>query len=140
MPGSLKDAIIQYGLKALVHYAKKALVTVKAEIQRIIADTIVGSVGYLDGPDSKFLRRLVKEEVLVNLGTSSGQRFYRVPANYYLGQLNRKSSSAASTRNTRFVTITGRVTNLLGLVWPRWAPITCSAKWMLQCRPRGLGT
>lgn len=122
MPGSLKDAIIQYGLKALVHYAKKALVTVKAEIQRIIADTIVGSVGYLDGPDSKFLRRLVKEEVLVNLGTSSGQRFYRVPANYYLGQLNRKSSSAASTRNTRFVTITGRVTNLLGLVWPQLGP------------------
>src|SRR5690606_19252481 len=36
MPGSLKDAIIQYGLKALMHYAKKALVTVKAEIQRII--------------------------------------------------------------------------------------------------------
>jgi hypothetical protein len=122
MPGSLKDAIIQYGLKALLHYAKKALVTVKAEVQRMIADSIVSSIGYLDSAESQFLRRLVKEEVLVNLGTSAGQRFYRVPANYYLDQINRRSSSSSYTRNTRFVSITGRVTNLLGIVWPQVAP------------------
>jgi hypothetical protein len=121
-PGSLKDAIIHYGLKALLHYAKKALITVKAEVQRIIADRIVSSIGYLDGPESPFLRRLVKEEALVNLGTSAGQRFYRVPANYYLEQLNRMASSSAYTRKTRFVTVTGKVTNLLGLVWPQVGP------------------
>lgn len=122
MPGTVKDALVHYGVKALLHYAKKVLVTVKAEVQRIITDNIVSSIGYLDSPDSIFLRRLVKEEVLVNLGTSSGQRFYRVPANYYLDQINRRSSSSADTRSTRFVTITGRVSNLLSLVWPQVGP------------------
>ncbi len=122
VPGSLKDAVVHYGLKALLHYAKKALVTVKAEVQKIIADSIVSSIGYLDNPESGLLRRLVKEDILVNLGTSAGQRFYRVPANHYLKLINQESASASCTRKTRFVSITGRVTNLLSAVWPQVGP------------------
>ncbi len=122
VPSNWKDALIHYGSKALIHYAKKALVTVKAEVQKLIAGCIVHSAGFLDDSESLFLRRLAKEDVLVNLGTSLGERFYRVKSNYYLASLNEKSSAKASERKTRYVSLTGRVSNLAAIVWPQIAP------------------
>ncbi len=122
VPTSPKDAALHYGLKALVHYAKKALITVKAEVQKLVTDAIAGSVGYLDGPDSRLLRTLVKEDILVNMGTSAGQRFYRVRANNYLKSINQKSASEFLVRKTRFASLTGRVTNLLSIAWPQLGP------------------
>ncbi len=122
VPSDWKDALIHYGSKALIHYAKKALVTVKAEVQKLIAGCIVHSVGYLDDSESLFLRRLAKEDVLVNLGTSLGERFCRVKSNYYLASLNARSSAGAPERKTRYISLTGRVSNLAGTVWPQIAP------------------
>ncbi len=122
IPTDIKDAAIHYGLKTLIHFTKKALVTVKAELQKIITDSIIGSIGYLDNVENVILRRLSKEDVLINLGTSVGQRFQRVPANCYLQSMNDHSYSAAACRKTRFINITGRVTNLLSVVWPQVGP------------------
>ncbi|MGI6628689.1 MAG: PKD domain-containing protein [Bacillota bacterium] len=122
VPSDWKDALIHYGCKALIHYAKKALVTVKAEVQKLITDSIVRSIEYLDDPESLFLRRLVKEDVLVNLGTSLGQRFTRVKTNHYLGSLNSRSSSESMKRKARYISLTGRISNLAGLIWPQIAP------------------
>ena len=119
VPGDVKDLIIQYGFKALLHYAKKAFVTVKAGVQKMITDSILASIGYLDSPESSFLRRLMKEDVLVNLGTSAGQRFVRVPVNHYLSLINQKSFANSGERKTRFINITGKVMNVLGMVWPQ---------------------
>lgn len=122
VPLDWKDALLYYGGKALIHYAKKALVTAKAQAQKIVMDNIVKSVDYLDSAEDPILRRLVKEDVLVNLGSSAGDRFVRVKANYYLGALNERSYSKCFERKTRYVTITGKVSNLAGTIWPGTAP------------------
>ena len=122
VPINWKDALLYYGGKALIHYAKKALVTVKAEVQKVVMDNIVKSVDYLESADDPVFRRLVKEDVLVNLGSSAGNRFVRIRANHYLGSLNEKSHSKCLERKTRYVTITGKITNIAGSIWPGTAP------------------
>jgi len=122
VPIDWKDALLYYGGKALVHYGKKALITAKAEVQKLVMDNIVKSIDYLDSAEDAFLRRLVKENVLVNLGTSVGERFFRLKANYYLESINNESQSKARERKTRYVTITSKISNLAGTIWPGTGP------------------
>ena len=121
-PKDWKDALAHYGSKALLSYLKKALITIKAEIQEILADKLVRMTGYAEDPDAPFLRRLLKEDILVNLGTSLGNRFATIKVNHYLSRFNEDSLSRSPSRTTRYVSITGRVSNIWGLAWPQVGP------------------
>ncbi|MGI6632767.1 MAG: hypothetical protein ACOX5M_06905 [Bacillota bacterium] len=122
VPSGWKDAAYHYGLKILRHYAEKALVTLKAKAQELIAERAVGLTGLGDGPDSPFISGLVKEDLLINLGTSAAKRFERIPANLRLQALNKSSQSAARNRDTRYVSVSSRLANPWGLIWPQLAP------------------
>ncbi len=112
IPVDWKDALIHYGEKILRHYAGKILMTLKAEIQVAVCSRIVKWTGLASDPDSPFLRRLISEEVLVNLGSSRANRFRRIPANHYLASLNHESSAMAGERTTRYVSVAGKTANL----------------------------
>lgn len=122
IPANWKEALVYYGIKVLGYYAQKALVTLKAEAQEFVAGKLVSIAGLTSGPDSPMLRRLLKDDLLVNLGTSVTQRFARLPANLYLAGLNRASQAAAQARATRYVSISGRLANPWSLVWPQLGP------------------
>lgn len=122
VPGDWRDMLIQYGVRVLGYYLQKALVTLKAEAQEYLTGRLVSLTGYASGPASPMLRRLLKEDLIVNLGTSASQRFARLPANLYLSGLNGVSRAGADRRSTRYISISGRLTNPWSLLWPQMGP------------------
>ncbi len=122
IPTSLEDAALHYGRKLLMHYAGKALVTIKAELQKWLAESLVRAVGFAGEPASPLLATLIREETLVNLGRSADHRFERVVANVRLGTLNRSSGEKAASRPVRFVSVVGRTANPWGVAWPQIGP------------------
>ena len=78
--------------------------------------------GLGSGPESPFITGLIKEDILINLGTSSSKRFERIPANLSLAELNRSSQSSAHRRDTRYVSIVSKLMNPWGLIWPELGP------------------
>ncbi len=121
IPVSWRDALFHYGERLLAHYAGKALITVKSEIQKAFSDWVAVAGGFVGGRDAPLLRRLIREETVVNLGTSVKDRFQKVPANRYLSDINALSVAASTDRKTRYVTVAGVSPNLLSLVWPQIA-------------------
>ena len=122
VPKGWKDALLYYGTRVIQYYAGKALITLKSELQKVAVDSIVGWTGFLRDSSSPMLRRLIKEDFLVNLGTSSEKRFERLPANAYLANVNASSESRSASRKTRYVSIAAELANPWSLVWPELAP------------------
>jgi hypothetical protein len=122
VPKDWKEAAIHYGTKLLMYFAKKALITAKAEVQEYVAGQAVKVTGLGSGPESPFIPWLVKEDLLVNLGTSSTKRFERIPANLALARLNSSSQSSARRRDTRYVSVVSRLSNPWALIWPQLGP------------------
>ncbi len=122
IPKDWKEAAFHYGTKLLLHFARKALITLKAELQELIAREAVKLTGLGSGPESPFITGLIKEDILINLGTSSSKRFERIPANLSLAELNRSSQSSAHRRDTRYVSIVSKLMNPWGLIWPELGP------------------
>lgn len=122
IPKDWKEAAIQYGTKLLLHFAEKALITLKAHLQELIANEAVKLLGLGSGPDSPLIAGLVKEDIIINLGTSSSKRFERIPANLALEGLNRLSQSAAHRRDTRYVSVLSKLANPWALIWPELGP------------------
>ncbi|MGE5579527.1 MAG: hypothetical protein ACM3WU_05705 [Bacillota bacterium] len=122
VPSGWKDALLHYGVRVLQYYAGKALLTVKAELQNALANVLVRRTGFIEDSASPLLRRLVKEDLVVNLGTSSAKRFERVTANTYLGALNAASLELSSERSTRYVSIAAKLASPWNLIWPQLGP------------------
>ncbi len=122
LPSGIKDAVVHYGQRMISYYAGKALITVKSQAQNALADKIVTSLGFQDGADTPLLRRLIKEETIVNLGSSLQARFCRVSANRFLADINKFSLSQSMDRVTRYVTVAGSAANLWSLGWPQIGP------------------
>ena len=122
VPHGWKDALLYYGMRALQYYARKALITLKSEVQKVVVEGIVGWTGFLRDSSSPILRRVMKEDLLVNLGTSSDVRFERLPVNAYLASQNALSLSRSASRKTRYVSIAAHLANPWSLVWPELAP------------------
>lgn len=122
IPKDWKEAAVHYGAKILKHFAQKALITVKAEVQELIAHEAVKLTGLGSGPESPFIAGLVKEDLLINLGTSSTKRFERIPANLELAEINRSSQSGARRRDTRYVSVISKLSNPWALIWPELGP------------------
>lgn len=122
VPSGWKDALLHYGVRVLQYYAGKALLTVKAELQKALANALVRRTGFIQDSDSPLLRRLIKEDLVVNLGTSATQRFERVSANTYLGALNAASLERSPNRSTRYVSIAAKLASPWSLIWPQLGP------------------
>lgn len=122
VPSGWKDALLHYGVRVLQYYAGKALLTVKAELQNALANALVRRTGFIEDSDSPLLRRLVKEDLVVNLGTSASKRFERVSGNTYLAALNAASLERAPQRTTRYVSIAAKLASPWNLVWPQLGP------------------
>ncbi len=122
VPAGWKDALLYYGIRVLQYYARKALVTVKTEVQQAIVNQIADRSGFVEGSDSPLLRRLIKDDLVVNLGTSMSRRFERLPANTYLRSLNGNSSQAGASRTTRYACVAARLANPWSLLWPQLGP------------------
>jgi len=122
VPRGWKDGLLYYGIRMLQYYARKALVTLKSEAQNALLEGVMRHIGFLRDSASPMLRRLVKDELLVNLGTSTSKRFERLPANSYLASLNDSSMSGAAGRKTRYVSLAARLSHPWSLVWPQLGP------------------
>lgn len=122
VPSDWKDAVIYYGGRLLRYYASKFLITLKAEIQEILVQRILETAGFSADPEAAMLRRLIREEVLVNLGSSADSRFQRISANHYLASFNQMSAQNSARRKTRYATIASNVTNFWAALWPQIAP------------------
>ncbi len=122
VPVDWRDALLHYGQRLLSHYAGKALITIKSQAEKAISDGVLVYAGFPEGKDAPFLRRLIREDMVVNLGSSLKDRFVRVPANLYLADINQVSLDLSQDRVTRYVTIVGRYPNLWSLAWPQIAP------------------
>lgn len=122
IPSGWKDALLHYGTQVLQYYARKALHAVKAEVQEDLSERIVRRTGYIEDSSSPLLRRFIKEEMAVNLGTSMARRFQQVTANTYLGALNSTSLERSRSRTTRYVSIASRLASPWSLVWPQLGP------------------
>lgn len=122
IPKDWREAVVHYGTKLLMHYAGKALITLKAYVQELIAREAVELTGLGSGPDSPLLSGLIKEDILINLGTSSSKRFERIPANLALQELNRSSQASANRRDTRYVSVLSKLANPWALIWPELGP------------------
>ena len=122
VPTGWKDALVHYGVRVLQYYAKKALHTVKAEVQKVLIDRVVRKTGFIEDSSSPLLRRLIKEDLVVNLGTSISKRFERVPANTYLAALNSTSSERSPSRTTRYISVAAKLASPWSLIWPQLGP------------------
>jgi hypothetical protein len=122
LPVDWTDALIHYGQRLLSYYVGKALITLKSQAETVISDSVLSYAGFTEGKDSPFLRRLIREDMVVNLGSSLRNRFLRVPANCYLADLNEVSMDLSHDRITRYVNIAGSCPNLWSLAWPQTAP------------------
>lgn len=122
VPTDWKDALVHYGEKVLKHFIGKALLTLKAQAQVALCKRVVRWTGLSNDPDSPFLRRLISEELLVNLGSSRAVRFARLPANHYLASLNARSQAQGYSRSTRYVSLVGKTTNFWKVAFPWIGP------------------
>jgi len=122
VPKDWKEALLHYGLKVLSYYAGQAFFTVKAEVQKFLVQKIIENTGYARDPENPFLRRLLSESILVNLGSGQKPRFERVPANHFLETFNEAAGVASYSRVPRYISISGRVSNFWSLVWPGIGP------------------
>lgn len=122
VPVDWRDAAFYYGERLLWHYLGKALVTVKAETQKYLADSLLKAAGFSGEPGSPMLEALVREDILVNLGKSMGERFTRVPANVSLASYNDGSNRENPGRATRYISVVGQTLNPWGIVWPQIGP------------------
>lgn len=122
VPAGWKDALIHYGTRVLQYYARKALLTVKAELQEVAVNQVVRRTGFIEDSESPLLRRLIKDDLVVNLGTSIAKRFERLPANTYLAALNGASYQGSLKRKTRYVSVAAKLASPWNLVWPQLGP------------------
>lgn len=122
IPKDWKEAVVHYGTKVLLHFAEKAAISLKAYLQELIAREAVKLTGLGTGPESPFISGLIKEDILINLGSSSSKRFERIPANLALGALNLSSQSRAARRETRYVSVVSRLANPWAAIWPELGP------------------
>jgi len=122
IPSNWKEMLMHYWKKVLFYYVRNGLVTLKAKLQKVLVDNLVKEIGYVDNPESPFLRRLVEENVVINLGTGTKSQFWQVPANYYLSHLNELSMERSIFRKSRYVSVSGKVSNFWSIVWPQIGP------------------
>lgn len=119
-PSTWQDALVHYGTKLLTFVMRNAAILGKGMVEEEILSWVAGRVAFLSGPDDPFIDRLVTENVLVNMGSSSSRRFFGVPANVYLTRWNETSFSCRN--GTRYVSLIGRRPDVLRAVWPQLGP------------------
>lgn len=105
VPNDPTAALCYYGGKAASYYAEQMFITWKAKAQEKVTSVITDLLGLGSDPNAPIVRRLMKENILVNLGVSASQRYYRIPANVHLALSNSVASEKVSDRTTRYVNI-----------------------------------